>query len=433
MANTTEAAATYAVGQHPDLAPPASTVGVVGWLRANLFSSWVNTLLTLASLWLLYIVIPPLLNWVIFDADWTGESREDCSRVGACWVFIKVWFKQLMYGRYPDQELWRINTAYALLAGAGVLLFIPKFRWKHWVGVFLLLVYPVIAFQLFVGGDITFSAVNLLLFGLIVAGGVIRFVPALQSKPWMGTFGKVYPLAVAVVLLWWLFGPSLAAFSIGSFEFIETPLWGGLFLTLVIAVVGIVASLPIGILLALGRRSEMPIIKAICIAFIELWRGVPLITVLFMASVMFPLFLPEGMNFDKLLRALIGVMLFSAAYMAEVVRGGLQAIPKGQYEAAEAIGLSYWKMMGLVVLPQALKLVIPGIVNTFIGLFKDTTLVLIIGLFDFLGMAQLAGTNPDWLGFAVEGYVFTALGFWVFCFGMSRYSQHLERKLHTGH
>ena len=195
---------------------------------------------------------------------------------------------------------------------------------------------------------------------------------------------------------------------------------------------GIVASLPIGIVLALGRRSDMPVVRAICVAFIELWRGVPLITVLFMSSVMFPLFMPEGVNFDKLLRALIGVMLFSAAYMAEVVRGGLQAIPKGQFEAAQSLGLSYWKMMGLIVLPQALKIVIPGIVNTFIGLFKDTTLVLIIGLFDFLGMAQAVATNPDWLGFYVEGYVFVAFGFWIFCFSMSRYSQHLERKLHTG-
>ena len=206
-----------------------------------------------------------------------------------------------------------------------------------------------------------------------------------------------------------------------------------MFLTLVIATTGIVASLPIGIILALGRRSEMPIVKSLCIGFIELWRGVPLITVLFMASVMFPLFMPEGVSFDKLLRALIGVMLFSAAYMAEVVRGGLQAIPKGQTEAAEALGLSFWKLMAFIILPQALKIVIPGIVNTFIGLFKDTTLVLIIGLFDFLGSAQKVSTNTEWLGFAEEGYVFVAFGFWIFCFSMSRYSQHLEDKLHTGH
>jgi general L-amino acid transport system permease protein len=368
----TDEAKTYEPGAHPDQAPPATTVGALGWLRQNLFSSWVNAALTLLALYLVYLIFPPLIGWAFIDADWSGRTREECDSGGACWIFIKVWFKQLMYGRYPVEELWRINLAYVILVAAGALLFVPRFPWKQWVGLFLLIGYPVLALVLFTGG----------------------------------TFGL----------------PG-----------VETPLWGGLFLTLVIAIVGIVASLPIGIVLALGRRSQMPVVRAFCVAFIELWRGVPLITVLFMASVMFPLFLPEGMNFDKLLRALIGVMLFSAAYMAEVVRGGLQAIPRGQYEAAQALGHNFSKMMGLIVLPQALKLVIPGIVNTFIGLFKDTTLVLVIGLFDFLGMAQLAATNPNWLGFSIEGYVFVGAGFWVFCFSMSRYSQHLERKLHTGH
>jgi general L-amino acid transport system permease protein len=213
---------------------------------------------------------------------------------------------------------------------------------------------------------------------------------------------------------------------------VETRLWGGLFITLVIATVGIVGSLPLGIVLALGRRSHLPAVRAICVAFIEVWRGVPLITVLFMASNMFPLFMPEGVNLDKLLRALLGVAIFAAAYMAEVVRGGLQAIPKGQYEAAAALGLGYWRTTALVVLPQALKIVIPGIVNNFIGLFKDTTLVLVIGLFDFLGMAQAASSDAHWVGYSTEGYVFTGVGFWIFCFGMSRYSQRLERRLHTG-
>ncbi len=362
----------YAPGAHPDLPPPRSEVGVIGWLYKNLFSTPLNTVLTLASLYIVYLLVPPVINWAILDADWIGDTREACSREGACWVFIKVWFKQLMYGRYPVEELWRINLAYIIgVAGIAALL-IPSVPYKSYIGAFMLFIFPIVAYFLFVGDS----------------------------------FG----------LMW-----------------VETPLWGGLFLTLVIAITGIVASLPIGIVLALGRRSQMPVVKALCIAFIELWRGVPLITVLFMASVMFPLFMPEGMTFDKLLRALIGVMLFSAAYMAEVIRGGLQAIPKGQYEAAEALGLSFWKMMGLIILPQALKLVIPGIVNTFIGLFKDTTLVLIIGLFDFLGMSQLASTNPNWLGFSVEGYAFCAFVFWCFCFGMSRYSMHLEKELHTGH
>ncbi len=368
---------TYAPGRHPDLRPPVSTVGVVGWLRLNVFSTPLNVALSVLVIYIIYLAVPPLIQWAFIDADWVGETREDCIREGAiregaCWVYIKVWFWQFIYGRYPIDERWRINLAYVILIVAAIPLFIPRFRWKRWVGLFLLVGFPVIAFYLFVGDA----------FGL--------------------------PL-------------------------VETPLWGGLFLTLVIAGTGIVLSLPIGVILALGRRSNMPVVRAVCVAFIELWRGVPLITVLFMASVMFPLFMPEGMTFDKLLRALIGVMLFASAYMAEVVRGGLQAIPRGQYEAAHALGLSYGKMMALIVLPQALRLVIPGIVNTFIALFKDTTLVLIIGLFDLLGMVQAAAANPNWLGFAVEGYVFAAFGFWIFCFSMSRYSQRLEKKLYTGH
>ena len=287
-------------------------------------------------------------------------------------MFVKARFGQFIYGFYPVSERWRVNTAFVILVLGLMPLFLPRVRHKIAIAAALLVVYPVVAYYLFHGGA----------FGLRV---------------------------------------------------VETSLWGGLFLTLVIAGVGIVASLPLGILFALGRRSEMPIVRAVCITFIEVMRGVPLITILFMASVMLPLFLPEGVNFDKLLRALVGVALFSAAYMAEVVRGGLQAIPKGQYEAAQALGLSFWKMMGLIILPQALKIVIPGIVNTLIGLFKDTTLVLIIGLFDLLGIVQAALTDASWIGFATEGYVFAAFGFWIFCFGMSRYSIHVERKLHTGH
>ena len=258
----------YAPGKHPDMPAPSSTVGLRGWLTQNLFSTPLNIGLTAISLYLIHVAIPPVADWAFIDASWRGETREDCDRVGACWVYIRVWFKQLMYGRYPVEQLWRINTAYVVLILAAIPLFMPRFRYKHWVGLFLLIVYPIFAYVMF--------------------------------------YGDTAGLAL-----------------------IETPLWGGLFLTLVIAVTGIVASLPIGIVLALGRRSNMPVVRAICVAFIELWRGVPLITVLFMSSVMFPLFMPEGVNFDKLLRALVGVMLFSAAYMAEVVRGGLQAIPKG--------------------------------------------------------------------------------------------------------
>jgi general L-amino acid transport system permease protein len=356
----------------PDLPPPVMTVGVLGWLRTNLFSSIAHTVLTIVAVYLLYLAVPPVINWAFISADWVGASRDDCTGGGACWVFILARLNQFIYGFYPDSQQWRVDLAFGLLIALMVPLFVRNFPNKAWLGSFLLFAYPITAFVLFYGG----------ILGL--------------------------PL-------------------------VTTDEWGGLMLTLIISAVGMVASLPIGILLALGRRSEMPIVRAFSVAFIELWRGVPLITVLFMSSVMLPLFLPEGVTFDKLLRALIGITLFESAYMAEVVRGGLQAIPSGQYEAAKALGLNFWKSMSLIVLPQALKLVIPGIVNTLIALFKDTTLVIIIGLFDILGAVESAIKDPSWLGYAVEGYVFAALIFWIFCYGMSRYSQGLERKLSTGH
>ena len=249
-------------------------------------------------------------------------------------------------------------------------------------------------------------------------------IPRLPAKRWVVIFALVgFPVIAWLLLLGGHFG--LPA--------VPTREWGGLMLTLTVAIVGIVGSLPLGVILALGRRSQMPLVRSLSVVFIEFWRGVPLITVLFMASVMLPLFVPSEVEFDKLLRALIGIMFFWSAYMAEVVRGGLQAIPRGQEEAAKALGLGYWRRMGLIILPQALKLVIPGIVNTFIALFKDTSLVLIIGLFDLLAIIRAGLTDTNWLGFATEGYVFAALMFWIFCFGMSRYSQYIERRLHTGH
>ena len=339
------------------------------WLHRNLFSSPLNTVLTLAALYLLWLTLPPLIQWALIDADWVGSSPEDCDSGGACWVFVGTRLNQFLYGFYPVPEQWRVNFGLALLALLTVPLFVKRFRHKWPLGLALVFGYPALAYLLFYGG----------IFGLPV---------------------------------------------------VETHRWGGLMLTLVLAVAGMVLSLPLGILLALGRRSQMPVVRAACVTYIELWRGVPLITVLFMASVMLPLFLPEGATLDKLLRAMVGIVLFQAAYMAEVVRGGLQAIPKGQHEAAEALGLGYWQSMGLIILPQALKLVIPGIVNTFIALFKDTTLVLIIGLFDLLGIVQQAFADPSWLGYSVEGYLFAGLLYWVFCFSMSRYSQALERKFH---
>ncbi|MDE2035023.1 MAG: amino acid ABC transporter permease, partial [Pseudomonas sp.] len=327
---------------------------------------------TLLALYLVWMIIPPLVHWAVIDANWVGTTRADCTKSGACWVFIQQRFDQFMYGYYPEAERWRVNITVALAVAGAAPLFVRRFPRRAFYGVCFLIAYPLLAFALLHGGYLG-----------------MHVVPTSQ--------------------------------------------WGGLMLTLVIATVGIAGALPLGILLALGRRSNMPAVKVVCVTFIEFWRGVPLITVLFMSSVMLPLFLPEGMSFDKLLRAMIGVVLFQSAYIAEVVRGGLQAIPKGQYEAAAAMGLGYWRAMGLVILPQALKLVIPGIVNTFIALFKDTSLVVIIGLFDLLNSVKQAAADPAWLGMATEGYVFAALVFWIFCFGMSHYSRSLERKLDTGH
>ena len=356
--------------------PPRTVVGPVAWLRRNLFASVGDTILTLIGLGIVALALPPLIRWAFVDAAWNGSDRGVCVSpdVGACWAFVKAKFPQFIYGRYPIAERWRVDVVFLLLALGLIPMAIPSAPRKGANAVFVFAIFPVVALILLIGG----------VFGL----------------------------------------PT-----------VETPLWGGLLVTLVVSYVGMVASLPLGILLALGRRSKMPIVRTFCVAFIELLRGVPLITVLFMASVMLPLFLPPGVNFDKLLRALIGVALFSSAYMAEVVRGGLQAVPKGQYEGAMAIGLGYWKMMRLIVLPQALKIVIPGIVNTFIGLFKDTSLVYIIGLFDLLGIVRLNFSDTNWASWQTPatGLVFAALIFWIFCFSMSRYSQFMERRLDTGH
>jgi general L-amino acid transport system permease protein len=346
------------------------------WLKANLFSSWGNTALTLISLAVIWMVLSRFLDWAIFSAVFTGDDGAACKQpgAGACWPFVTHKFGLFMYGRYPDPERWRINLTYVLALAGLVPLMIPRVPGKLWLSLYMLVVFPVVGF-------------------VLVTGGVL-----------------------------WL-------------PHVPTEMWGGLFLTLVVASVGIAGSFPIGILLALGRRSDLPIVRWVSIGFIEFVRGVPLVTVLFMASVMLPLFLPPDVTFDKLLRALIGVALFSAAYLAEVIRGGLQAIPRGQYEAADALGLSYPQKMGLIILPQALKLVIPGIVNSFIALFKDTSLVLIIGLFDLLGIVQQSiSSDSKWFSpqTAATGYFFAGLVFWIFCFSMSRYSAFLERYLGSG-
>ena len=349
--------------------PPVVSQGAWGWMRQNLFSTPFNTVLTLIALAILFYAIPNLIQWALIQAQWSGTAQDCRAADGACWSFIGEKYRYILFGLYP-----------------------PSLHWR-----------PLLAMVIFIG--------------LVAVSTQTRFHSRKLLIAWI-----VVPL-----LCWWLMGGGFGLREVSNSR------WGGLPLTLILSVVGCAVALPLGILLALGRRSELPIIRAICVGYIELIRGVPLISLLFMASVMFPLFLPEGMTIDKLLRAQIAIILFAAAYMAEVVRGGLQAIPRGQYEAGHALGLSYWQSTGLIILPQALKITIPPMVNTFIGVFKDTSLVLIISLFDLMTTTKTSLTDPNWLGFSVEAYIFTALIYWVFTFFMSRYSQHLEKRLYTGH
>ena len=347
---------------------PSNLRGPIKWVLDNLLSSPLNVALTFLGIAFLFWVIPPFVKWAIIDADFIGTTKADCTGDGACWIFIHQKLTLFIYGFYPQDEYWRLNTAFGL---AFVFVALFKYVGKNFITkIIIFAIYPIVAFILISGGY----------FGL---------------------------------------------------EIVPTDKWGGLSLTLIIASVGIVLAFPIGVVLAFGRASKLPIIKNLSIVYIEFIRGVPLISILFMASVILPLFFPEGVNFNKLLRALIGITLFQAAYVAEVIRGGLQAIPKGQYEAADSLGLSYWQKMLLVILPQALKVAIPNLVGASIALFKDTSLVLIIGLFDLLAMVHLTGSDASWMGFETEGYVFVTMIYWIFCFSLSKYGKYLEDRFNT--
>ena len=343
-------------------------------LNKNINTSNFNAVLSICIILLIIFSIPPLLNWFIFEANIAGDKKEDCTGDGACWVYIKVWFNRFMYGMYPNAEQWRVNTTFIIVLGlAGIGYFFPL-KLKKYLTLYYVIFLPIISF---------------LLIYYLISGG---------------EFGLVW---------------------------VETGAWGGLSLTFIVSFFSLIFCFPIGMMFALGRRSNLPTLKWTSIVFIEFWRGVPLITVLFMSAVMFPMFLPDGTYVDKLIRVIIAIVLFEAAYTAEVIRGGLQALPRGQYDAAKSIGMGYWKMHLLVILPQALKLVIPGIANTFLALVKDTPLIFVVGLLELAGMLGLAKTNPEWLGFSMEGYVFAAIIFWIICYGMSKYSYNLEQKYKT--
>jgi general L-amino acid transport system permease protein len=359
------------------LASPASRHGPLAWLRSNLFSGPVSIALTAVCLVIIVWAVPALVRFFFIDAVWTGTDREAClaspgnPAPGACWAFVRVWFSYFVYGFYPAGERWRVDLFFLALAfGIAWMLRLSAPR-RDLGAVYFFVALPILSFVL-------------------------------------------------------LHGAPLIGLSV-----VPTASWGGILVTVIVATVGMVFSLPLGVLLALGRRSDLPVVKWAAVAFIEFVRGVPLIAVLFMASVMLPLFVPERVAPDKLVRALVGVALFASAYMAEVVRGGLAAVPRGQYEAAQALGFGFWRMTALVVLPQALRVTLPNIVNTFIGLFKDTTLVFIVGIFDFLRTIEAARADPKWAApnTAVTGYVFAALFYFVFCYGMSRYARGVETRL----
>jgi general L-amino acid transport system permease protein len=350
---------------------PSSSVGVFAWMRSQLFSSPINSLLTILSVWLLLATVPAMVDWFLISANATASTADECRKsTGACWAMIVEKHRLILFGLYPYDEQWRPMIATGILVGSIILS-----GWRKLWNIWLLVVWTV-----------SLTAVAILM--------------------WGGMLGLTY---------------------------VENTQWGGLPLTLILSTFGIALAFPLGIVLALGRRSNMPAIKSICIVYIELIRGVPLISLLFMSAVMLPLFLPEGMSIDKLLRAQIAIILFAAAYMAETIRGGLQAIPKGQFEGADSLGLSYWQQMRLIVLPQALKIVIPPLVGLFIALFKDTSLVVIIGIFDLTQAAKAALTDQAWRGFSVEVYIFISVIYFVFCYSMSKYSQSLEKRLATGH
>jgi len=335
------------------------------WVRENFFGSWPQAVVTALIVWLVWKTIPPFIDWAFLDAVWRADPKACRETEGVCWGLITEKHRFILFGTYPYEQHWRPGLACVLLVGLWVFSAIRRF-WKWW----LVLVW---------------------LLGLSVIGIFM----------WGGVFGLPY---------------------------VENERWGGLILTLLLSTFGVAIAFPLSILLALGRRSDMPMIRALSVGYIELIRGVPLISVLFMASVMLPLFLPSGVTIDKMVRAQLAIVMFAAAYLAEVIRGGLQAIPRGQYDAAHALALPYWRRTWLIILPQALRISVPPLVNTFIALFKDTSLVLIIGLFDLLSTIKISLTEPAWNGFGIEAYVFASLVYFAFCFAMSQYSKSFERK-----
>jgi general L-amino acid transport system permease protein len=419
----------------PAQAAPMSTRGPMHWIKENLFASPLNSILTLLAAYLIFVTVPPLIKFYLIDAVWTGQNRDACLAqnvgrpVGACWAFIADRFQYFIYGSYTLSERWRVNLVFLGFAIAIVWLLWNRAPHKGAGIFFFFAVLPVSAWMLLYGGEkawFWYMAIGVVLLAWCVWDDI-----SARKKGEAGFTGAGSLIRYGILAI--MLGGGLLIGS-GGLPIVDTGNWGGVLVTLLLASAGIVFSLPLGIALALGRRSKLPIIKMFSVIFIEFVRGVPLITVLFMANVMLPLFVPAEWSPDRLLRPLIGVALFASAYMAEVVRGGLQAIPKGQYEGAMSLGLGYGQMMRFIILPQALRIVIPGIVNTFIGLFKDTTLVTIVGIFDFMKTIEASMIDPEWATPTTRatGYAFAAIFYFICCWGMSRYSLGVEQRLAAG-
>jgi general L-amino acid transport system permease protein len=417
------------VGERPQLAPPVVDTGALGWMRKNLFSSWGNGITTVVLALIFGWLLSSFLNWALFTATFTAATGAECRGHGACWALIHEKYRYIFFGSFPYEQHWR--PLFAVIAMLAMLVLSSDRRmWNKR----LLLIWGIGSFVTFL---LMFGEINiplgLILFVALAAGGLGMILRGALASPaeingWralaaIGAIGLV--LRIAGVLPSW-------SLSIAPLSYVETGLWGGIPVTMILATYGLLFAFPFGILLALGRRSNLPLIKGLCVGFIELIRGVPLISLLIMASVMLPLFLPAGMTFDKFLRAQVAVILFAGAYIAEIIRGGLQSLPKGQFEAADAMGLNYVQKTAFIILPQALRVVIPPLINTFIGFFKDTSLVLIIGIFDFLNTANQALVDPNWAGFPGEVYLFAAFVYFCFCYSMSRYSKWLEIELNKG-
>ena len=421
------------------IAPVAAPVydrNIVGWARKNLFNGWLNSILTVLFIMAVYLGLAEFLPWAI-RSSWTANSLHECRDAikaaygedvhGACWAVIRERYLQMFYGFYPKEFYWRPNLTFiSMLVAISPVLF-PELPRKL---LYFTFIYPALGYWLLWGGN--FWAPVTIMVGIVLG---YMAISVLTSR-FNAIVGVVSGILLVVIWLMFLIDPiSSALYAVVPFglEPVESADFGGFMLSIIIGVSGIAASLPLGIILALGRKSDMLFVKSMCVGFIEFIRGVPLITLLFVASVLLNLFLPPGTSFDIILRVVVMVTLFSSAYMAEVIRGGLAGLHKGQYEAADALGFDYWKSMRLIILPQALKISIPGIVSTFIGLFKDTTLVSIIGLLDPIGLSTAIRADANWHGIVWELYVFVAVIFFIFCFSMSRYSMYLERKLATDH